>query len=86
MKLEELVKDQTERHRKTGLGHISGCSESWTWRMYIQEEIGETCTLIASPKSCLENAKIEWENVKIQGCTKMEIIQDSSERIVHIFN
>lgn len=80
--LKELIDKQEEIYNKTRICRIS---EGWTWKMYVGNDLIQTCKHIMSPKSCLENALKEWENVKFQGCTKFEIIQNSSKKIIHIF-
>jgi len=81
-KLEKIVREQEEIGEKTG---IKGISESWTWNLFIKGDIVEIQKHIMSPKSCLKNSRSEWENVKSQGCTKLEVIRNCSEETVQTY-
>jgi len=82
MNLEDIVNEQNGIHHKTGFGHVS---EVWTWKLYMGEEIVQTEQNVMSPKACLDVSFQEWENVRGQGCTKLEIVRNCDNTVVKIY-
>jgi hypothetical protein len=82
MRLEKIIKESEERSQKCGVG----VSEGWTLRFFIDDQMIQQDRNVCTAKRILEISGQEWENTRLQGCTKIEVIRENpKEEIVKIW-